>query len=225
MYNNFDWNSNSCKDELYETKYFKDLITFLDNIVINDRNWEEKVKLSNDEKKKCEKYNKLCKLDIFHEGIKFKQFVLGRLSDTKCFINCPNYEVLNISDWTLNKNDMFIYYIYKQKKQKINMNLPICNIFPIRIYVNNSNIKGHFLSLSNKKEKKLLNKFTTKIIPGSITSRELCLLVNLKFDFYGIQKDNDKFEDFILLTRKPFKIIKKFYIDKKIPIPKFIKIN
>lgn len=224
MFKNFEWSSSSCKDQLYEVKYFNQLVGYLDSIILPKRNWEEKLKLSNDDKKKCNKNKDVCKLDIFHCGKKYKQFVLGRLKDTKCFINCRNYEVLNISDWTMLKNDLFIKYIIDQDKQHININLKPCHIFPIRIYVNNSDIPSHnLIKLNNKKN--LLKGYSTEFSPGSISSRELCLLVKFKLNFYAVVKNNNKYEDFILLSLLPLNEIKKYYKKKNIKLPKIIKIN
>jgi len=221
MYKNFDWTKESCYDQKYEIFFFDRLIGFIDNIILPNRIWEEKIKLNEKENKYCSKYNNICKTDIYHSGTDYKQYVLGRTKDTKCFIKCKNYEILNIKEWSIKNNDIFIKYITSdQKKQKININLPVCEIFPIRIYVQNSNIVGHILETKNIKKKK----FDTKELPGSITSRELCILVHMKYNLYGIKKNNNEYENFILCTNKKMNYIEKWYKKKNIKLPNFIKI-
>jgi hypothetical protein len=211
------WKTQSCYDEPYEIDYFEKLIGFLDGIVLPKRKWEEKYNMTEKEKETCLKNKLSCKFDIYHCGMKYKQIILGRLNYTKCFINCPNYEVLNISDWSIDKNDLFIKYITSQPKQTININLPICPIFPIRIYF--MDIPTHDI-IEEKNKLRLLDRISTKIIPGSVTARELCLLVHMKLKFYVIQKENGDYEDFILVSKLLLKDIKKNKRYADIPIRK-----
>lgn len=132
---------------------------------------------------------------------------------------CPNYEILNISDWSMDKNDLFIKYIAKQKRQNIDLNLPVCPLFPIKIYLNNSQVPKH--NLVKKGGKLLLKKYGSEYAPGSITSRELCLLIHLKFNFFAIEEDKI-FKDFVLVSKKSKKYIQNIYKKSNINI---IKIN
>jgi hypothetical protein len=221
MFKDFKWNKKSCNDQMNEVKYFNKLIKYLNNKVSNRVKWEEPMKLNKKDKKDCKM--RTCELDIFHEGKKHIQYVLGRLSDTKCFINCPNYVVLNISDWNLKNNDLFIKFISKNPKQKIMKDLKPCKIFPIRVYVNKSNIPKHSLVKDKIKNKSILKKYTTKYEPGGITSRELCLLVNYKFNFYAV-KSGSNYEDFILLSKYSLEEINKHYKNNGIKTPKLVKL-
>lgn len=227
-FQNFPWEKYSCFDQPHEINYFHELIGYLDATILPNKNWEEPKNLSEQDKLECQKLKLSCKLDDVHCGPKYKQFVLGRLYVTKCFIPCPNYEVLNISDWSMNKNDLFIKYISKQKKQNINHNLQPCPIFPIRIYVNKSDIpphsivkKGGSMSIKNLKT---ISKFASEVKPGGITSRELCLLIHLKFNFYAIENNDGTYRDYVVLSTKPMTQIKRWYNQNNKPMPKFIKI-
>lgn len=216
----------ACSDQPFEIQYFSQLIQYLDTLVTPNRVWEEKKKLTSSSKKKCATKDLNCGIDQYHCGKKYKQYVLGRLGDTMCFIHCKNYEVLNISDWTLDKNDMFIKYISSaQPKQTVSIDLPVCPIFPIRIYFSKSMIQHEIVQLKSTSTKSLTKQFTTLQKPGAVTSREICMLVHLRFSFYLVEKDDGTYENFVLLTRISHKKIMQHYREKHKKMPKLHKIK
>ena len=62
--------------QIYEIKYFQQLIGFIDNTIIKQRKWEEKRNLSDKEKNDCISRKRLCVLDPFHCGKKYKQIMV-----------------------------------------------------------------------------------------------------------------------------------------------------
>lgn len=222
MFKNSKWSIESCKDEVYEIKYFPQLIGFLEGLILPNRNWEEPLQLTKEDIKKCKQKKISCDIDIYHEGKKYKQIVLGRLESTKCFLNCPNYEVLNISDWSIHKNDLFIKYASKNNKMKqvIKPKLMLSPMFPIRIYIGDDMIPSHHLDKIGMAN--TIKDFQTKIEPGSVTARELCLLISLKLSFYLVKKNKSSgYEQFLIATKKTKKDITKYYKDKGLKVPIF----
>ena len=222
IFKNSKWSIKSCKDEIYEIKYFPQLIGFLEGVILPNRSWEEPLQLTKEDIKKCKQKKISCDIDIYHEGKKYKQIVLGRLESTKCFLSCPNYEVLNISDWSIHKNDLFIKYASRSNKMKqvIKPSLILSSIFPIRIYIGKDIIPEHHLDKIGLSS--VLNNFQTKIEPGSVTARELCLLINLKLSFYLVKKNkSSNYEQFLLATKKSKKDIIKYYKNKGLKVPIF----
>ena len=221
-FKNSKWSIESCKDEAYEIKYFPQLIGFLEGLILPNRNWEEPLQLTKEDIKKCKQKKLSCDIDIFHEGNKYKQIVLGRLESTKCFLKCFNYEVLNISDWSIHKNDLFIKYASKDNKMKqiIKPELMLSSLFPIRIYIGDDMIPSHHLDKIGMAN--TIKDFQTKIEPGSVTARELCLLINLKLSFYLVKKNKSSgYEPFLIATKKTKKDITKYYKNKGIKLPTF----
>jgi len=222
VFKNTKWSIDSCKDEIYEIKYFQQLVGYLEGVILPNRIWEEPLQLTKDDIKKCKQKKISCDIDIYHEGKKYKQIVLGRTKTTKCFLSCQNYEVLNISDWSIHKNDLFIKYATNDNKMKqvIKPKLMLSSIFPIKIHIGEDMIPKHHLDktgLSNT-----LKDFQTKIEPGSVTARELCLLINLKLSFYLTKKNKSSdYEPFLLATKKTKKDITKYYKDKGLKVPIF----
>ena len=70
-------------------------------------------------------------------------------------------------------------------------------------------------------KKSLVKSYGSAIAPGSITSRELCLLIHLKFNFFAIE-EHGKFKDFVVASKNSVSSIKKHYSKSNINI---IKIN
>ena len=222
MFKNLKWSKESCKDETYEIKYFPQLVGFLEALILPNRDWEEPLKLTKEDIKKCKSKKTGCEIDIFHEGKKYKQIVLGRLESTKCFLHCFNYEVLNINDWSIHKNDLFIKYAAKDNKinQIIKPKLSLSSMFPIRIYIGNDMIPSHHLDKIGMAS--TVQDFQTKIEPGSVTARELCLLINLKLSFYLVKKNKSSgYEPFLIATKRTKKDITKYYKNKGLKVPIF----
>ena len=221
-FKNLKWSVESCNDEIYEIKYFPQLIGFLEAQILPNRKWEEPMKLTKEDIKKCKQKNINCDMDIYHEGKKYKQVVLGRLESTKCFLNCSNYEVLNISDWTIHKNDLFVKYASSNNKMKqvIKPNLLLSSMFPIRVYIGKDMVPKHQLDKIGISS--ALKDFQTKITPGSVTARELCLLIHLKLSFYLVKKNKSSdYEPFLIATNKTKKDITKYYKNKGLKVPIF----
>lgn len=218
--NSLKWNPLSCKDQKYETKYFKDLIKFLDKTVNNEnkklwnREWTEKDNTHFKKsfiQKECK--HMTCKTDRY-VCPKTSQFVLGRFSMMKCYLHCNRYKALNISDHNIFKNDVFIFYILKkQKKQIIDDKLPVCKYFPIRIILGKDQISDHEIDkmieknqfygskdFKKRTDNKILLKNNSNLnVPCNISARELCILYHAKLNFY-LTKTKNKYNPFILVS-------------------------
>lgn len=83
--------------------------------------------------------------------------MLGRLYQTKGYISCPEFMVLNIDDWSIHKNDLFIEKI--SRPYQLMSGKPLCKLFPIRLC--HADYPKHIL----EKDQGI---FRTAIIPGSV---------------------------------------------------------
>lgn len=132
------WNPKYCKDDKEEYDYFKILVKFIDKEIKKDekiwkRNWTEP--FTKEEKESCF-YKDKCYIDEFSPKNDEVQYVLGRKSLTKCYDNCKNmFPVLNIKDYSVYLNDIFIMYILKKQKKEIKDHFKVHDIFPIRIVI------------------------------------------------------------------------------------------
>jgi len=146
---------NTCTDTPLEVDYFENIVELLSRTNVPDRIWEQ-----SDEAATCKHgYDEYSCTD----GI---QVVLGRLYQTKEYIACPEFLVLNISDWSIDKNDLFIEGI--SRPYQFMSDKPLCKRFPIRLY--HADYPEHQLEMDDHKRPR------TSIVPGSVTTREICLL-------------------------------------------------
>lgn len=181
------WTPGSCSSDPSVVKHFKDVVEYFDALPSSTMGsmvwteWKDGDVVT-------------CETDAYHCGNGYRQFVLGRFNTTSKFVNCANYQVLNISDWSLVKNDLFIYDITRPE-QKNNMHLPVCSIFPIRVYFNDAGIPEDTLVDDRYKD-------TGVQLPGgAVTSRELCILISLGYSAYMVKKDGQEYEDYILMSQ------------------------
>jgi hypothetical protein len=170
----------TCVDTQDEKIYFKDLISLLRMETLPDRKWEEPSGQTN-----CRK----CDTDHFQQN-NCVQVVLGRLDDTLCYLACKQFYVLNISDWTIDKNDLFIEHVTRPG-QLIEDNLLLCDTFPIRLCT--SSFPEHMLDNET-------GSVSTKIIPGSVTTREMCILYVKEYYFY-MPYINNELQPYCLLSK------------------------
>ena len=181
----------SCTDTDQEVVYFENLEKMLAETPIPSRSWEEK-----SDKVLPTHCDGKCALDIFHCGNCCLQVVLGRLNETQCFIACKNYLVLNISDWNIDLNDLFIKNI-TVVAQEANTS-PLCSVFPIKLYFDQG-LPQHEM-----------NEGTTKISPGSVTTREICMIHLKDFNFY-LPSINGIEQPFYLASRETLAFINDLY--------------
>jgi hypothetical protein len=177
----------TCMDTTNEQMYFKDLINLLRTETLPNKKWEEPIGKTN-----CQK----CDIDHFQQS-GCVQVVLGRLQDTQCYLSCKQFYVLNISDWTIDKNDLFIEHVTRPG-QIIEDNLVLCDTFPIRLCIRN--FPEHELEKGEKGGTRL-DKYSTKIIPGSVTTRELCILYVKQYYFY-MPYINNILQPYFLLSKR-----------------------
>jgi len=151
----------TCSDTAVEKRYFNNIVKSLSKVSVPTRLWEQNQELEC--KYVCDEY--ACKNGV--------QVVLGRLFQTEKYIACDKFLVLNIDDWSIEQNDLFVEGIsrpYQRMSDK-----PLCKKFPIRLC--HYDYPEHLLECHEKE-------YRTKIIPGSVTTRELCLLNAKGFTFY-----------------------------------------
>jgi hypothetical protein len=171
----------SCTDTKQEVEYFERILNELSGKKIpEERMWNQK---KDDTVGQCAHHSDEYSCD---DGV---QAVLGRLSQTKEYIACPEFLVLNIKGWTIDQNDLFIEGI--SRPFQLMSNKSLCKIFPIRLL--HAEYPEHTLETDHQS-----GMLRTSIIPGSVTRREICLLNAKGYTFY---QPKDKL--YYLLSKDP----------------------